>query len=389
MAGVRIGLVGDLLVNREDPASAFAHVHPALHEVDVLFGNLEGPYTDDPRPAPGALDGCSAPAHNLDVFSQVGFDVLSLANNHILDVGYEAMLETRTRLRAQGVQTCGAGESAAAARAPAIVEADGVRIGVLAYASVFPIGWEARSDGPGIAGLRTHESWRNPYPRLYMPGTLPIATTTPDAADLDQLAKDIAAARGKVDVLIVSFHWGDYLRPFHLTDHEKATARYCIDKGADMIVGHHHHALRGMEWWRGKPILYGLGHFVFDLRLKWSAQEFSRLLQEVDPEGSLISNPYATAPREGWPLLPLHEDTRMTLLAWARADRKGVAQIGFLPCRLRPDGSVHPVLLEAPEGEEVIAYIDEANRSQGLNSRLERSRSETIGGYATIEVVPA
>src|SRR5207244_1166869 len=144
-----------------------------------------------------------------------------------------------------------------------------LRIAFLAYASVFPIGFQARAHTPGLAPMRAYNAWREQFPTYYYPGIAPVITTVPDQGDLARLDEDIQCARERADVVVASFHWGDYSCPFRLTDHETRTARHCIDHGAHMVVGHHHHALRGMEWYQGRPILYGLGHFVFDFRLKW------------------------------------------------------------------------------------------------------------------------
>ena len=91
-----LGLVGDVLVDRDNPPEVFELVQPALDATDILFANLEGPYTDDPHPAPSAPIHVIPGAHNLDVYAQCGFDVVSMANNHIVDAGHAAMLETRT-----------------------------------------------------------------------------------------------------------------------------------------------------------------------------------------------------------------------------------------------------------------------------------------------------
>lgn len=388
MSEILMGFVGDMLVNRNDPRDAFSEVREVLKTPQVLFANLEGTYTDDPCPVPGAVgSACSGPANNLDVYAEVGFDVMSLANNHILDLGYTPMLENRSRLRAHGVKTCGAGDCLADAREPAIVETAGLRIAFLAYASVFPIGFEARSDAPGLAPMRAYNFWRDPYPLFHVPGKQPLVTTVPDQTDLANLSEDIRRARTRADLVVTSFHWGEYTRPFHLTDHETRTARYCIDQGADMVVGHHHHALRGMEWYNGKPIMYGLGHFVFDLRLPWSEEEYNRLLSDMDPTGYFQSG-YFTAPRKGWPLLPMHEDTRMTLIAWASAGRDGIHDIGFLPCRLTPDGLVHPLRLGSPESHEVVNYLEKCNQTQGLKSRIVSERAIPMAGFDTLRVVP-
>jgi poly-gamma-glutamate capsule biosynthesis protein CapA/YwtB (metallophosphatase superfamily) len=387
MSEIMMGFVGDVLVNRDNPREAFKDVREMLSVPDVMFANLEGAYTDDPHPAPGTNAMISGRASNLDVYSEVGFDVMSLANNHILDVGCVAMLENRARLRAQGVLTCGAGDCLANAREPAIADVEGLRVAFLGYASIFPVGYEAYLNIPGLVPVRAYDMWRTPMPRIHMPGAIPVARTVPDEGDLAHLREDIRHARERADLVVTSFHWGDQTRPFHLTDHEMRTARYCIDHGADMVVGHHHHAIRGMEWYKGKPIMYGLGHFVFDFRLGMTAKEVDKFLLELSPDGHW-SAPYTVAPREGWPLLPMHEDTRMTVMAWAIANRQGVSDIGFLPCKLTPDGSVHPLKVDSPEGQEVVDYFGQCNSSQRLNGCAVADNSMTIAGFHTLRVVP-
>jgi poly-gamma-glutamate synthesis protein (capsule biosynthesis protein) len=384
MTDVLIGLVGDVLVHRENPTEVFSEVRELLKAPQIMFANLEGAYTDHARPPPGTATVVSPPAHNLDALAAVGFNVVSMANNHILDAGYDAMLETRSRLRTQGVKTCGAGDCLADAREPAILEEEGLRVAFLAYASIFRVGYEARSNAPGLVPLRAYNFWREFSPGVYRPGAVPFVTTVPDETDLANLAEDIRRARDSADLVVASFHWGDYLRPFHLTDHERRTARYCIDKGVDMVVGHHHHALRGMEWYKTKPIMYGLGHFVFDLRLELS-EEAKQRYSELDPSDLV----YSAAPREGWPLLPLHEDTRMTLIAWATANRKGITDIGFIPCRLTPDGLVHPLRLGSAESSQVVSYMEKCHKTQRLKSQMVTENSISIAGFNSLRVIPA
>lgn len=382
MSNVLMGFVGDMLVHRDYPREAFHQVRDVLRVPRILFGNLEGAYADHPHPTPSAYAVVGAPAHNLNVYSEVGFNVVSMASNHILDMGYEAMLETRSRLRAQGVKTCGAGECLADAREPAILDADGLRVAFLGYASIFPVGYEARSNAPGLVPVRAYKFSRDSTPGSY-PGGDPLVITTTDESDLTCLAEDIDKARQRADLVIASFHWGEFSRPFYLTEHEKRTARYCIDQGADMVVGHHHHALRGMEWYQGKPIMYGLGNFVFDLRLNLSDEVRKQLLTPGEEDIS-----YRVGPREGWPLLPLHKDTRMSVFAWASAGKNGVSDIGFLPCGLTPDGVIHPLRLGSPESDAVVAYLDKCNKTQQLSCALETEGSQTLAGYRTLRVIP-
>lgn len=91
-----LGLAGDVLVDRERPPEVFELVQPILDATDILFANLEGPYTDNPVPAVTAPVTVAPGAKNLDVFAECGFDVVTMANNHILDCGHVAMMETRT-----------------------------------------------------------------------------------------------------------------------------------------------------------------------------------------------------------------------------------------------------------------------------------------------------
>ena len=377
-----LGFVGDLMIDRDRPGEALEKVSGILGSVDMMFGNLEGAFSDDPHPAPSGGTPLFPGAANLDAFGPAGFDVLSMANNHIVDAGHAAMLENRARLHAMGVMTCGAGANFAEARTPAIFSADGFRIAVLAYASVFPMGYEARSNVPGLAPMRAYNLWRDGVDNYHVPGMPPRASTVPDETDLAHLREDIEMARQNADLVITSFHWGDFLRPYHLTDHELRTARWCVDAGADMVVGHHHHALRGMEWYHGKPILYGLGHFVFDVRLEMSEEMIKTFAATRTPDD------FSIFPREGWPLLPLHADTRMTLLAWAKATRDGITDIGFLPCRLRPNGQVEPVDPDSDEGREVIAYIETCNRTQGLKTAIVAEDAISLAGHRSVRLVP-
>lgn len=384
-----IGFVGDVHVNRPNPPEVFRHVRDVLKVPDILFGNLEGMYTDKPKPVPSALSIFSAPAHNLEVYPAAGFDVLSLANNHTIDVGYDAMLETRSRLRDWGIATCGAGAHTEEAHAPAVLAVDGVKIAFLAYSATFPVGCEARHDTPGLAPMRAHNIWREPFPTEYAPGLRPFASTLPDRHDMERLKSDLETARQVADFVITSFHWGDPTRSFFITDHEKRTAKYCIDHGADMVVGHHHHALRGMEWYKGKPIMYGLGHFVLDTHVNWNAGTQQLLEDESDLGQYFRQIDFAMAPKEGWPYLAYPEDTRMTALAWAQLGASGVDEIGFLPCRLQPDGSVVPNDPRSEEGQEIIAYVDRCNRSQGIKSKIAIEAESKFAGFDSVCVRPS
>lgn len=381
---VLLGFVGDLLSDRDRPAEAYKAVRDLLSRPDVLFGNLEGPYSDDPQSVPSAGLSLVPPAHNLDVFGEVGFDVLSLANNHIVDGGHEAMLETRQRLLDRGVATCGAGRNLAEAREPAMVRSKGIEVAYLAYASVFNKGYEARPSVPGLAPLRAHNFYQDLLDDAYTPGADPRVSTVPDPVDHANLEADIAAAKERADVVVASFHWGDHLKAFYLTDHELRTARRCIDLGVDIVVGHHQHVLRGMEWYRGKPVFYGLGHFVFDIRMDKWPEDIVAAMPVLDDTVDY----YGVAPRKGWPLMPLHPEARMTALGFVKLDGSRPVELGFVPCRLDPEGAVRAVDPESAEGREVIDYVAQGCATQKLNGRLDSPNWVDVAGHRGVRVLP-
>jgi poly-gamma-glutamate synthesis protein (capsule biosynthesis protein) len=83
----------------------------------------------------------------------------------------------------------------------------------------------------------------------------------------------------------------------------------------------------------------------------------------------------------------MHEDTRMTVVAWATGNRSGISDIGFLPCRLAPDGSVHPVSVDSPESDEIVRYLEKCNGTQGLNSVIVSEGAIPLAGFPTLRVI--
>ena len=172
------------------------------------------------------------------------------------------------RLDQLGIQHAGAGADLAAARAPVILERNGVRFGFLQRSSVYwPTNHEARKDAAGIAVIRGHTAYHVPMfktrvevPPPNRPGIPPDIITWADAAYLGWFKEDISALRPRVDVLVASCHWGlgkDVLQ--YMTE----IAHAAIDAGADIVVGHGPHYSLPIEVYRGKPVFYGLGNFSF------------------------------------------------------------------------------------------------------------------------------
>ena len=379
----RMAFVGDVLVDRDDPPAAFDAVRDVLAGFDYRFANLEAVYTDDPHHAPSAYLPVYAPRSNATAITDGIFSAMALAHNHSVDAGHAALLDTRQVLLDHGVGVAGAGADIDEARCPAVVQTAGKTVALLAYASMFPAGYEARANWPGIAPMRALNIYPG-TPNHWIPGERSDVRTVPHEEDALQLSRDIAQAKGTSDIVVASFHWGDWTRPFHITDHERRTARAAIDAGADVVVGHHHHALRGFEFYRGKPIFYGLGHFVFDAQqIPPRVKAFGTWGDDPESYGSLV-------PRPGSPdSFPFHPDMRITGIAWCE-EQPGEAPVkaGIIPCLLNGAGDPVRVDPRDPDWRRILKYLTEACESQGFAVKLDVEEDTPTPGITSLVISP-
>lgn len=243
----------------------FATLKEQLRGADIAFGNLECVLATSGKKVPKQFHFRGHP-RGARALREAGFDVVSLANNHTLDYGKEALVETVRHLRAQGVTPVGGGRTLAEAHRPHVITVRGMKVGFLAYLGLFPPILPLRAKEPGIA-----------------------------MAYLRHIKRDIKALRPKVDFLIVSMHAGKERAPRH-SSRQQQIARAAIDAGADMVIGHHPHVVQDTEIYKGKPIFYSLGNFVFDpspsfLRDEgrgWSAMAVATLEKGKAPQAKLV-----------------------------------------------------------------------------------------------------
>lgn len=377
--------VGDVFVNRDDIDRPFDHVRPLLKSARIVFGNQEGVYSDTSVRAPSSGIQVVVRASTAAALANAGFTVMSCSNNHIVDAGYEGLADTLAALEHYGIVTVGAGPNIAQARTPRVITQDGVRVAFLAYAAVFPAGYDAKERRPGIAPIRADTFYAPPDTKqMEAPARAPRIITIPFQPDVDALRKDIAEAARQADVIVTSFHWGVFPDPFVVTDYERQYARIAIDAGATVVLGHHHHLLRGVELYRGRPIFYGLGQFVFDL------PRFNEMVTETQlKEMRKRSGDYALFERTEQPLMPMHRDALLTMLVYLRFGRGPLTYAGVLPCRIgASDGVVMPLQVDSPEGREVLDYVVRAGDEQGFARTLDCDSGESIAGYrlATVRV---
>ncbi|MBX3596367.1 MAG: CapA family protein [Rhizobiaceae bacterium] len=376
-----LGAVGDVYINRQNPDDAFTHSADLLASVDMLFGNSEGAYTDKPSPPPGSGWVVCSSLSNLKGLKAPGFDVMSCANNHIVDGGYDGLDHTLSGLKNLGIRAIGVGKNVSEARKPAILEQGDVKVGFLARSCVHPPAYAAKANNPGLAAIRVVQDYRMPNDgySYVEPGSVPEVWTTPRREDLDQLEADIQELKGKSDIVVASFHWGTARYPIVLLDYERELAKKAIDFGADIVYGHHHHFLRGIEFYNGKPIFYGLGHFVFDLDTNgmWTDEEVATLKAMGE---------YAIYPREGYPLLPFHPEARLTLFAVIEFDGANIDKVGIVPCIITPENHAVPLSLDSPDGKKIVDYMQDITTKAGLSSKFSTDAAIKVGNWSAAVV---
>mgnify|MGYP000908867245 CR=1 FL=1 len=260
---VRVALVGDIMLGRkvgeyiklEGADYPFLPVKERLLAADLVFANLEAPtcstgeFINLFRAHPRVVDG----------LKRAGIDIVSLANNHVLDYHQECLFETWELLSEAGIKQVGSGMTLKDATAGEILTVKGLKVGFLAYTET----WFLYSR----AGI----NW--------------IAGDYPGVAPLDKalICADVKRLKSQADVVIVSLHWGiEYAKK--ITQEEKTLALSIIEAGGDVVFGHHPHVIKPWIFYRSKPIFYSVGNFIFD-PLKPPLTEVSLLVELIYLDG--------------------------------------------------------------------------------------------------------
>lgn len=290
-------------------AYGFAKVKDITQKADLFVVNLECPFTTREEKIAKNFNFKASPAL-IASLQAGGVDVVSLANNHLMDYGAEGLYETQATLDAARIPYFGAGRNLSQARAPAVVEVKGLKIALLGYfflgdRNIEPKEVIATDETPGVAGHHTDlaliQSW---------------------------VEEDVRAAKAKADVVIPFFHWGREGKatpePYQVT-----LAHAAIDAGASAVVGSHPHVLQGMELYKGRPIAYSLGNFVFGGN--W------------DPK-----------------------DKRTALLELS-FNRKGYPGAKVIPARsdAYPESPVQPYLVSGEDAASTLSYLLEISKDLG------------------------
>ena len=238
---VSIAAVGDLMMSswiidvvKENGVDyPFDGTRAILSGADIAIANLEAPLTAGGERFADKKYTFKAPPHFISGIAAAGFDVVNMANNHIVDYGCQGVMNTVKTLEEAGVEHCGAGENRRQACSPAFIDVNGVRVAFVGFSMTYPDEFWATADKCGTC-----------YPTE------------------ERLYRVISECEQQADLTVVSFHWG---AEKHKTprQYQVEYGRKAVDFGADLVLGHHPHVLQGLELYKGRLIAYSLGNYVF------------------------------------------------------------------------------------------------------------------------------
>jgi len=282
----RLVLVGDVATETADPAKVFDLISSYISSSALAFANCEWPLSDKGQPWPGKAGRVVKSRPDLvTTYTIPGFNIVCLANNHLMNFGEEGMLQTIDVLDKAGIAHCGGGRNLDEAHKPALVTWKGLKFAFLSYTSVFTPGMEATETKTGMAVIKIDSNYRIPTRLHEVPGNPLTCETKAKPADLERMSSDIAQAKKNADVVIVSMHWGVSMGHQHLIGYQTEVGHVAIDAGADLVVGHHPHTIQPIEIYKGKPIAYSLAHCGFDMKSHTFADESIVLEIELTAKG--------------------------------------------------------------------------------------------------------
>ncbi len=214
-----------------------------IAQADWFVANEEFPFSDRGTKAKDKQFTFRLPTENISIFQKLELDLVSLANNHALDYGTDALLDTCDTLERAGIRYMGVGANLEEAKRPVIMENNGVKIGFLGATRVIPeYSWAAQKDSLGM-----------------------LETYNPEI-----LIEKIKEVKTVCDYVVVYVHWG-VEKAVMPEAYQRTMGKQYIDAGADLVVGSHPHVLQGIEYYKGKPIVYSLGNFIFGSQIPKTA----------------------------------------------------------------------------------------------------------------------
>lgn len=367
--------VGDTAPKRDDMDSIFAKTGDFLRSADLLFGQLEAVVTDKGAPACQSRLPLRIYPSAAETLKRAGFDVMSNAGNHIMDWGYEGYYDTMHHMKKAGIDIVGAGDNLDEARKPVIkVLDDGTKIGFLAYCSILPQDYWALPDRPGANPMRGITA--APCKEHDQPGTPVRIFSWPHPDDLQNMLNDIAALRPQVDILVVSQHWGIHFTPAVIADYQRYVGHFALDAGADIVVGHHTHILKGIEVYKGKPLVYSLANFATEGPAAYFEGKQGLIHDSRHGDIRQLNEDFKKNPKRTMPF-----DSCMTILLKMIVENKKVKQVSYIPVWIDDDTFIPEIV--KPDDErfmKIINYMTEITESQNITPHFTIKGEEVIIG---------
>lgn len=370
---------GDLILDVPEVEKYFDPSREILEGGDVVIGQVEIPYTL--RPSWSAFDCYSAPATDpvrLEAMKNAGYNVGTCAGNHTFDQGYYGVMDTLDKLHELGIATAGAGENYDEANKPAIIEKAGMKFACFSYTAVGPKSGWATPVKAGAAFMHVATAYECD---LNEPGALPthIYTST-SPASLHAMKCSFRKAREEGAFIVSSFHMGR-MHSLELQQYQIEIAHAAIDSGAEMVFAHHPHTCLGIEVYKGKPIYYSIGHYIFATEAfqggtfpvsaqrqfkpnHWQGVNTESVVKNRDP---IVDNiPYYVG----------DDDSRNTMIAKGIFDENGLVEARFIPCYINDTGIPEPVY-RGGKGDDVLAHIIKLCKLEQLDTHFDWNEDGT------------
>lgn len=300
MKNLKLFAVGDIvlsgyvaeMIRNKGPKEPFIFVLDKLRESDLVFGNLECPLSNRGNPLKNKC--CLySPSETVKSLKLAGFNIVSLANNHIFDYGYVGFEDTIALLRKNNVSWFGAGKNLKEARVPAIMNLDSMLVGFLGYS------WDF---------IGSINATKNKF------GTAPLNGKI--------ILKDVKNLKEKVDAVIVSLHWS-YEREDYPLPSQRKLAHKIIDAGASLVLGHHPHVLQGIEKYSRGVVVYSLGNFIFpDI----SYGQYNLIQKPENKKSIIFACEISNNGIESFDVIPIKSNDKFQLTILKEEERKTLTE---------------------------------------------------------------
>ena len=371
---VIITAVGDMIFNEKIsgfPEPDHQNLYRLMREADIGFGNLEMSLNERPE--------LQRPFYNFRMgrdfaweIADIGINLVSMANNHSMDFGPEGLAESLKILDHTGIKHAGGGMTLADSHAPAVkkVQNQKSKFALLSYMRFWYPKKTSNANGPSLATI-------DPGEILVRNGDKVESAEGPLKEDIDTMQDDVVLAKRHNEFVMVTLHVHDlshdrsYGYPDVTPPNDTIEYRSAIDAGADVVLGHGPHVLRGIEIYKGKPIFYSLGNFIYQYRTPDKIPV--DLIHQRDPEVERPTNVSVYDRRDS-------RQEMESMMVRMTINKDKLKKIQLIPVTLDDEGPQYgaPRLANTKRAKEIIALLQKLSAPYG-------TKIVDKGWYAEVE----